>query len=270
MGIKLVAIDIDGTLVNNQRIITPKVAESLKKARQQGVYIVLCTGRPLMGVEKYLTELELLGAEDYAITYNGGLVVNTNTGEVVVEQGLTRAQYLEVDTLARSLNVHLHTSDKSAIYTSNRDISRYTINEAFLVDMPVRYRTPEEIANEVQPVKMMMIDEPEYLNEVIEKIPAEYFEKYNLVKSTPFYLEVLNKETSKGNAVRALADKLGIAQAEVMAIGDEENDLTMIDYAGLGVAMGNATEAVKKISQAIVGTNEEDGVSQAIERFVLN
>lgn len=269
MSIKLVAIDIDGTLLNPQREITPGVEAALKKARAAGVYIVLASGRPLVGVQNQLETLGLLTEEDYAITYNGALVVNNHTGAVVSEYGLTRDQFLEIDTLARKLNVHLHTEDKEAIYTSNRDISPYTVHESFLVDMQIRFRMPDEIANQVVPTKMMMIDEPEILTEAIQKIPADFYDRYTLVQSTPFFLEVLNKEVSKGLALEKLTEHLGLQQSEVMAIGDQENDLAMIQYAGTGIAMGNGTASAKDLADFVVASNAEDGVKEAIDRFVF-
>ena len=135
--------------------------------------------------------------------------------------------------------------------------------------MPLHYRTPEEIAENVLAVKMMMIDDPEILSGAFKKIPAEYFEKYTIVRSTPYFLEVLNSNASKGLALKELSEHLGVKKAEVMAIGDAENDLSMIEFAGTGIAMGNASETVKAAADYTVATNLEDGVKEAFERWVL-
>lgn len=145
MSIKLIAIDIDGTLLNNDRKITPGVYQALKAAEAQGVRIVLCTGRPLTGVQDLLSELDLFSETDYVITYNGSLVQKTKTKEIVSEFGLTHEEYLEVEMTARKLGVHLHVETQDTMYTANRDISPYTVYEAFLVNMPLKYRTPEEM-----------------------------------------------------------------------------------------------------------------------------
>ena len=269
MSIKLVAIDLDGTLLNDHHEINQPVVDCIKKARRAGVYIVLSTGRPLSGTKSQLEVLGLDNEDDYIITYNGALVLNTKTWDVVAERSLTRADYLEIDYLARSLNVHLHIADKKAMYTANRDISQYTVLESHLVNMPLHYRTPEEIAENVLAVKMMMIDDPEILSGAFKKIPAEYFEKYTIVRSTPYFLEVLNSNASKGLALKELSEHLGVKKAEVMAIGDAENDLSMIEFAGTGIAMGNASETVKAAADYTVATNLEDGVKEAFERWVL-
>ncbi|WP_138995368.1 HAD-IIB family hydrolase, partial [Larkinella sp. C7] len=127
---------------------------------------------------------------------------------------------------------------KDGIYTSNRNIGHYTVHEATLVSMPIFYRTPEENRDR-EFVKTMYIDEPEILDAAIAKIPQEFYGRFTIVKSRPFYLELTNKTSSKGTAVLHLAEKLGIAVEETMAIGDEENDRTMLEVVGHPIVMEN-------------------------------
>ncbi|BDG67360.1 sugar-phosphatase [Enterococcus innesii] len=269
MSIKLIAIDIDGTLLNNDRKITPAVYKALKDAEKEGVRIVLCTGRPLTGVQDLLKELDLFTDNDFVITYNGSLVQKTKNQEIISEFGLSQDDYLFVEMTARKLGVHLHVETEDTMYTANRDISPYTIYEAFLVNMPLKYRTPEEMTADLNIIKMMMIDDPEILDQIIPQLPSSLTDNYNVVKSAPYFLEVLNKQAHKGAAVKKLAEHLGIRQEEVMAIGDNENDLTMVEYAGIGVAMANATENVKNAADVLTASNEEDGVAEVINKFVL-
>ncbi|MGY0354343.1 sugar-phosphatase [Enterococcus avium] len=270
MSIKLVAIDLDGTLLNNDKCINKPVIDAIKATRQAGIHVVLSTGRPLSGTKKQLDELGLNKKDDYIITYNGALVLNTKTWDTIFERGLTQEKYLKIDQLARSLNVHLHLADRKEMYTSNRDISPYTILESYLVNMPLHYRTSEEIiAENVSPIKMMMIDEPEILSEAFENIPKKYFDEYTIVRSTPTFIEILNPNASKGIALKELCKHLGINRSEVMAIGDAENDLSMIEFANIGIAMGNACEMIKTAADYTVATNLEDGVKEALDRWVL-
>ena len=136
--------------------------------------------------------------------------------------------------------------------------------------MPLKFRTPEEMTPELNILKMMMIDDPAVLDAAITNIPKEFYDKYTIVKSTPYFLEFLNKKVDKGAAVKQLAEALGIEAREVMALGDNENDLPMIEYAGLGIAMGNATENIKNAANFITASNDAHGVAVAIEKFVLN
>jgi Cof subfamily protein (haloacid dehalogenase superfamily) len=268
MSVKLVAIDIDGTLLDSNRRITPKVKETLKRANEQGIYIVLCTGRPLPGVTEQLTELELYGDNDYVITYNGSLVQATKSKEIISQYTLSYDDFLNIELMSRKVGVHLHTIDSEAIYTANRDIGKYTVHEASLVNMPLKYRTVDEMTPDMSIIKMMMIDEPEILDNAIAQLPASFVEKYTTVKSTDFYYEILNKEASKGNALAKLGEHLGVKQAEIMAIGDNENDLSMIEYAGIGVAMGNATDNIKKAADIQTLSNDEDGVAEVLLNYL--
>jgi len=270
MTIKLVAIDIDGTLLNDSREVTSEVLQAIQEAKRQGVKIVLTTGRPLPGVHALLQQLNLEEPGDYVITYNGGLVQDASTGEELARYGISYDDYLEIDLMARKMKVHMHAITNEHIYTANRDLSPYTIHESFLVSMPVRYRTQEEMTEDMGIVKTMFIDEPDYLDKVIADIPDWFKEKYTTVKSAPFYYEVLNKKASKGAALIALADKLGIAISETMAIGDEENDLSMLEVAGLAVAMGNSKNAnILEAADVVTASNNEHGVAKALYDYVL-
>ena len=268
MSIKLVAVDIDGTLLNSNNQVTPGVAQAVKNARDAGVKFVIATGRPIAGVQDLLEELDLRHPDNYVITFNGGLVQETSTEEDIICEPLSYADYLDIEFLSRKLGVHLHAISKEGIYTANRDIGRYTIHEATLVGMPVYYRTPEEMTNK-EIVKMMMIDEPEILDAAIVQIPQEFHDRFTIVKSKPFYLEFMPKSVSKGTAVLHLADKLGFDRDELMAIGDEENDRAMLEVVGNPVVMGNGVPEIKKIAKHITKSNDEDGVAYALREWVL-
>ncbi|GAB2022012.1 sugar-phosphatase [Pseudolactococcus yaeyamensis] len=268
MSIKLVAIDIDGTLVNRNREITPEVFEAVQKAKAADVKIVIATGRPLLGVKNILADLNLLDAGDYVITYNGALVQATATGEAFIDEPLTYDDYLDIEMESRRLKTPLHSITMSTIYTHNRNINQYTINEAYITGLPLKYRTAEEMRKH-EIIKMMYIDTPEKLDATIAKLPQRFRERYTIVKSTPFYLEILNKNASKGLAVQHLAEKLGISHEETMAIGDEENDRSMLEAVGNPVVMANGNPELKKIAKYLTKSNEDSGVAHAINEWVL-
>ncbi|MCL2676595.1 MAG: sugar-phosphatase [Streptococcaceae bacterium] len=265
--IKLVAIDLDGTLLDTNRQITPQVKQAVLDAKKADVKIVITTGRPLMGVIDILKELELTNQSDYVITYNGALVQRA-TGEEFLKESLTAMDFFDLDNEAKKIGLHMHAITRDGIYTSNRDIGKYTIHEATLVNMPLFFRQPEEIAA-LEIAKIMMVDEPDVLENGIAYLPFEFFESYNMVKSTPFYLEFMNKKASKGNAVKHLAEKLCLDMDEVMAIGDEENDRSMLQVVGHPVAMENGNNELKKIAKHITKPNTESGVAYAINEWVL-
>ena len=268
MSIQLVAIDIDGTLLNSKREITPEVFSAIQDAKAAGVKIIIATGRPIAGVQKLLKELNLNQPDNYVITFNGGLVQETSTGQELIKEILAYDDYLDIELLSRKLGVHMHAITKDGIYTANRNIGKYTIYESSLVNMPVFYRTPEEMLNK-EIVKCMFIDEPEILGTAIAKLPPELSKKYTLVKSAPFYLEIMKKTVSKGTAVLHLASKLGFSKDQIMAIGDEENDRAMLEAVDHPVAMANGNPSIKKIARYITKSNDESGVAYAIREWVL-
>jgi len=258
MSIKLIAVDIDGTLVNSKKEITPEVFSAIQDAKQAGVKIVIATGRPIAGVAKLLDDLQLRDEGDYVVTFNGALVQETATGHEIISESLTYEDYLDMEFLSRKLGVHMHAITKDGIYTANRNIGK----------LPIFYRTPEEMADK-EIVKCMFIDEPEILDAAIEKIPAEFYERYSINKSAPFYLELLKKNVDKGSAITHLAEKLGLTKDETMAIGDEENDRAMLEVVGNPVVMENGNPKLKKIAKYITKTNDESGVAHAIRTWVL-
>ena len=269
MAIKLIAIDMDGTLLNPQHQITSRVKAAIAAARDKGVAVVLATGRPFVGIQRHLDELGLVQEGQYCVTYNGALVQKADTGECVAETPVSFTDYLYYEQLSRELGVKFQALTHSHMYTANKDISRFTIHEVGLTGMPLRYRAVDEMDTSLVFPKVMMIDEPEILDAAIARLPPEVHERNTLLKSAPFFLEILHKSVNKGTGVKLLSERLGIQPEEVMALGDQENDLAMIEFAGTGVAMGNAIDSLKAAAQFVTKSNQDDGVAYAIEKFVL-
>lgn len=270
MAIELIAIDMDGTLLNPQHQITPAVKRAITEARRRGVYVVLTTGRPYVGVQDYLRQLDIQGSGDFCITYNGALVLQAAEGTCILQETLGFDDYLYFEQMAREFGVHFQAFDFDTLYTPNKDIGKYTVHESSMTGIPLKYRSVAEMDRTLRFPKVMMIDEPALLEGAIARIPAIARERYTIMKSAPYFLEILHKNVDKGAAVNMLAKHLGIKQENVMALGDQGNDMAMIAYAGLGVAMGNAIPELKAIAQFVTSSNTEDGVARAIEQWVLN
>ena len=270
MGYKLIALDIDGTLLNSSNQITENVKEAIRKSKEKGVKVVLCTGRPLKGVENFLDELNLKEEGDYVSTFNGALVQDAHTGKPISHLTLDYEDLCDLYDLSVEVGSRSHFYDTKTVYTFNLDVSDYTILEAYLTGVHLNVTELDEVPKDIAMSKFMMIDHPEILNECIKKIPEEYYEKYTIVRSTPFFLEFLNRDANKGAGIGLLSEKLGINPEEVICVGDAGNDKHMIEYAGLGVAMGNATDDIKNIANYVTSTNDEDGVAHVIDKFILN
>ena len=266
---KLIALDMDGTLLNEEKRVTERTKKAIQAARDKGVTVVIATGRPIDGVTRYLEELDMFTDKDYVLSYNGGLVLNTKSREVICKIGLLGEDVNYLYNLSKELGVNIHAfSEKNGLVTPKN--SKYTEVEAEINNIKINEIDFNTIESDESFIKIMMIDEPEILQNAVDNLPKEVYEKYTVVRSTPYFLEFLNKEVNKGTGVELLAKHLGVKREEIITMGDAGNDLHMIEYAGMGIAMGNAFEEVKAAANYITDTNEEDGVAKAIEKFVLS
>ncbi|MGG9647466.1 sugar-phosphatase [Escherichia coli] len=267
--IRLIASDLDGTLLTNNHTVSDKNRANIRLAVDNGVQFILASGRPWLGIRPYIKELGLDIPGNYCISNNGALIHDASDGTVLNAHTLNFDDYLELEALSRKIGVHIHGATLDKIITTNTDISPYTVRESFLTNMPLEYSPISETNPSIVLAKLMLIDEPEVLAPALKKIPDDLFKRFTMVKSAPYFFEILNAHSSKGNAVSWIANKLNIDMSHVMCIGDQENDISMIKLAGLGVAMGNAVPATLAEADVVTQDNENDGVAEAIAKYVL-
>lgn len=265
---KLVAIDMDGTLLRKDGTISKLTKETIRQATRLGIKIVLTSGRPIQGLKKYLNELDLVGEEDYVITNNGGAIYSTKDYSVISTNGITGKELKEIYKISQVFKVHLHGFIHEACLVKEENL--YTEIEKNEVTIPLKIVDFESDINDKDEIlKAIFVEEKSILDRVTKELPKELFEKYNIARSLDFMLEFGNKKCSKALGLKILGDYLGIKREEIISIGDAANDMEMIDYAGLGIAMGNAIEDIKNKADYITRSNEEDGVSHAIRKFCL-
>lgn len=267
MNYDLIAIDIDGTLVTRSHIISQPVFDAIERVKATGKKIVLCTGRPFPGAEPYMNELQLTKEGDYMITYHGALVQKTDTLETVIHHELNYDDLMAWNELTTSLGSNMHAVRNDGVFTDLTDLNYYALIEPFVNNIPLRIRDFNEIDRDLPFSKFIMADEVDVIQKLEENIPTEFRQKYTIVRSMDNTIEVLNKQASKGQSLKELADHLGIPQERVMAIGDSGNDIDMVEYAGLGVAMGNAVPAVLNVADVVTDSVDNDGVATAINRY---
>ena len=265
---KVLALDMDGTLLNSNKVISSKTKEALHKAKDNGVKIVLASGRPIDGLKKYLKELDLIHDNQYVLSYNGCLVQETKSEKIIHEMGLKGKDLHDIYKLSLELGVNIHAfSPERGLITPK--ISKYTEVEAELNGIDINVCDFNKIKEDESIIKIMFIDEAEILDRVLKEIPKELFDRYNIVKSTPYFLEFINKNGNKGVGLHALAKHMNITNKEIIACGDAANDLEMLEYAGFGVAMGNAIKEIKEASSFVTSSNNEDGIARVINKYIL-
>jgi len=261
--IKLIALDLDGTLLTTDKKLTERTKEVLKAARDRGIKVVLTTGRPLKAMDFFLHELGTDGLEDeYTITFNGGLV-QKNTGEILDKTVFSIDDVARLYEETEKLGLPLDAISEGTVYQIQSDQeSLYAKFNPALTFVPVAF---EDLSSQSVTA---FAQEP--LDAAIQKISPELFDQYEIFKSREMLLEWSPKNVHKATGLAKLIKHLGINQSQVMACGDEANDLSMIEWAGLGVAMQNAVPAVKAVANVITPmTNDEEAVAWAIEEYVL-
>lgn len=267
MKYDLIAIDIDGTIITDNTKISQPVAEAIQRVVDSGKKIVLCTGRAFPGAAPFMEELKLTEEGDFIITYHGALVQRTDTFETLVHHELSYEDLVLWHHFADEVGTNLLAVRNDGAYSSGRDFNFYELFEPTANNLPLRIRSLSEIPSETAFSKLFIGNNMAEIDKIEKQIPAKLLEKYTVVRSGPYSLEILNREASKGRSLKELAALLKIPQARVMAIGDSGNDIDMIAYAGLGVAMGNAIPEVKEVADVVTDTVLEDGVAKAINQY---
>lgn len=265
--IKLVAIDLDGTLFDNEKRVSDENKKALAYAKKNNCKVVIATGRPISGVLPVLTELGLTTANDYVITYNGAKVFNVGTKEIIFSSTISGKTVKELYKESQRLNVFFHAFRKNEELITPKS-NPYTDIESTLNHIEAKYHDILSLRNDEEFLKAMMVDCEEKITNTIPQINSDFVQQYSMVRSSKIFLEFLNKSTHKGFALEALARYLNIEVKDTMAIGDAGNDLPMILSAGIGVAMENAFVEIKNHADYITSSNEESGVAKAIYHFI--
>ena len=266
--IKLVALDLDGTLLTGEKKITEENKKAIKLAKEQGVKVVLCTGRPIVSIVHLLEELDLMGDDDYAINFNGGLIQKTKHGEIVYETGHTVEDMKYCHEEVTKVGLPLVMIDTVRAYEPTPPKGRPSIYNTLPHPITFEQKNPEDFEEGHIFNKAVLCIAQDILDEGIAKLPKEFFERFNCMKSRTFLLEVVPKHVSKGDGLKMLGEILGISLDEMAACGDEENDLPMLTTVGYPVAMGNGSKEVKDVAKYVTATNEDSGVAQAIYHII--
>jgi hypothetical protein len=263
MAVKLVALDLDDTLLDEARLVSDRAKQAIRGAVAKGVTVIIATGRMYRSALPYALQLDL---DVPLITYNGALVKCSMSGETLLHRPVDAATAAQVLELFRQRGWYIQVYRDDQLYVRERDENaRYYEYIADVDAIPVGDR----LYDAVETTKLLAMDDPASIPEIYQTVEQAFGDKLYLTISKPNYLEILNPKASKGLALAYLAERLGIDRSEVMAVGDSLNDLDMIEYAGLGVAMGNSRPEVKAAAQAVTAGNDADGVAEAIEKYVL-
>lgn len=268
MDYKLVAIDLDDTLLADDLKISSQTIDAIQKSVEKGVTITFATGRMYQSAVRYAREVEL---NVPIITYQGAFVKNVIDKEVIYERLLPLNISIDIITELKKKGKSIQIYLDDELYT---DKDNHYAEEYSRISQ-VKYYVVDDLIEQIKksnnlPMKILIVDDPVEIKQLLNELTATYGEEINLTISKPKFLEISHKEATKGQAIKYLANKLGISLEQVIAIGDSYNDIDMIELAGLGVAMGNAHPEVKEIANYITKTNNDHGVAEVLNKFILN
>jgi len=265
--IRLVAMDLDDTLLRDDWTISPRVVKAIQRAQAQGVIMTIATGRMSISTRPYV---EQLGLDVPVITYHGAMIQQVLSEEILFRRVIPSAVAAEIVQYVMERGIYVQVYLENRVITT--ELNKWSREYARIASVPIEEEDLSSLlSQEPEGVeKILLMGEESELDQLAPLLAQRYGERVHLTKSKPCFLEMTDYSVNKGVALSALAEHLGIVQEEVMAIGDSFNDLEMIKYAGLGVAMGNARSEIKEQADIVTVTNEEDGVAEAIERYVLN
>lgn len=265
MKYKLIAVDMDGTLLNDNGVITPKTVDAIKEAVMRGVIFTVSTGRPIQGVDKYNSYLNLKAP---IITYNGAMIVKSDTKEVLFSKTLLYSDALKILKLGMDMELTMCVWANNMLYCNvhNERVDDYKK----LSDVePIAIDNYEALAK-LGITKILWYDDANVISKIQEILKTASFKKVTYCTSKPTFLEFFHSEVSKAEAMKRIGEIYNIEREEMIAIGDGNNDLPMIRYAGLGVAMSNAPEGVKQQSDYVTEhSNNCDGIAEVIKKFII-
>jgi len=262
---KMLVLDLDGTLLRNDKSVSPENALAVNDARRRGLKIVLATGRPPAGAEYARAALADVGG-DFLITYNGALIQDSGGSRTLAVHALVPADYRLMREFAQSRDVFCYCFSEHFCLTPVRHDK--TDWEGMINGIGVRLTDFDRLDPAEPIMKIMIAASPGELDRTAAAVPAELRSRFSISRSAPDMLEFNHLLASKGQAVRELASSLGIVREEIICVGDSGNDVDMIRYAGLGVAMGNAAGAVKAVADYVTRPNDRHGVAHVIRRYV--
>ena len=270
MAYKLLALDLDGTLTNERKEITPRTYDALMAAQRAGVKVVLASGRPTYGIAPLAEQLHLADHDGYVLAINGGCVTSWASRQVVYQQNLPPRYVPVLHDAARSHGFHILTYQGEGIAaTSVTD--QYVLHEAFINKMPVFDYSGDFLTRLEYPIhKCLIVGDPDPLALLERELQDSLRDEVSIYRSAGFFLECVPLGIDKAASLGRLCQQLGILPSEVIACGDGWNDLSMLQFAGLGVAMANAAPELKAIADFVTLSNEEDGVAHVIERYILS
>lgn len=265
--IKLIAFDIDGTIINSRGEVLDQTKALIKKLKEMGIKIILCTGRTFNGHWWIREELDLMAYEDLSITSTGAYIRKNATGNALIDKSLTKAdvRYIFDQIDDPRLQMSIHTRD--VIFINEDKPNEAFLKDKGLVRMPrLAYDSLDDIPDEI--ARVCLSASPQILKDFEDKHRQAIETRFKYMRNAPFISEILNPLAGKSEALRDLSELTGINLDNMMYFGDGLNDLKSVELVGVGVAMGNGAESTKKAADYVIDTNDEPAIADFIRKYL--
>lgn len=268
MKTKVLVLDIDGTLTNSKKEITEKTREGILRIEERGHKVVLASGRPTHGMEEFAKELQLEKYGGYLLSFNGGRIINCRTGEIVYQRILPKTVIPELYQYAVSRDCGLVTYLGEEILAGTR-MDRYMEIESRINHMPMRQVSGfVKLVADYELNKCLMTAEPERAVVYEKELNEKFGDILSVYRSAEFFIEIMPKNVDKATSLDRMLSTVGLTREDAICCGDGFNDISMIEFAGVGVAMANAQQVVKEAADFITDSNDADGIVKVIDTFI--
>lgn len=269
MSIKLVAIDLDDTLLDSGLQIPPLCLKAVGQVQEKGVIVTLATGRMFASALPYARQLEAV-RDIPIITYQGALVKCSHSGKILYYHPLVKDKAMEIMQYFKKNQIHFQAYFDDQLCMEELTEEGLDYSQLAGIEPVIIQDLVGEASHKDSCKILAVIENEKLLLDMEMELREIHGRELHITRSKPYYLEVMDPRANKGDALKVIAEHYGIHRREVLAIGDSYNDMAMIEWAGIGVAMGNARKSVKEAADYITASNEEEGVAEALQRFILD
>lgn len=266
---KLIVVDVDGTLVNDDKIITPKTKNALISAIKAGHEVMIASGRSVYGLREQAKALEFDKFGGVLSAFNGGQLYDYKEGKILIDHPIERNLAKEIIDFSKILDLELMVYDGEYIITDKPD-TYYVNRDSKIVNMEIKVVENLGENMDFATNKFMFAQDPDKISEPAKLLFEKFGDRTEQVRSTRFYYELMPLGLSKGTSIIEACKIFGIDRKDVIVFGDEMNDMSMFEVAGISVAMANAVDPIKKAADFVTKSNNEDGIAYYLENFVLN
>lgn len=268
MNYQMLVLDLDGTLTNSRKELTEPTRKALIEIQEDGKKVVLASGRPINGIVPLAEKLELSRFGGYMLSFNGARITQCSTNQIIYNRTLPGGVIEPIFNIVKAFpELDIITYDDDHIF-SGLQVNEYTEKESFINKMEI-VPVPDFVSRLTFPVNKLLIPgKPSVLEEVMPILQRKFHSLLNIYRSEPFFLEIMPQNIDKAYSLQKLLSSIGLTADSMICCGDGFNDISMIEYAGLGVAMENAQPIVKETADFITKSNDEDGVLYVINTFL--